>query len=233
MLVLMPTCCLFTLLDPRLPISSPMLRLRKPKPLKIVVLGQTWVGKTCFIDMFLEGKHFINHSAVSPELKSRTISHAGDTWSLSFMDIDIYGSIAPFYYKVLNTYLTDADGIVLLYDITLDYSFSSLIDDYYLHAWTYRNLLFPNASQTNTPMTTKERFGCVLVGNKRDTIVGEDAAKRQVCTEMAEQWAASQGMRHFEISANERAQVDDVVRALIDSILRARRMNEKDKAQAV
>lgn len=185
------------------------------------------------VPQFLEGKHFIRHSAVSLEPKSRTISHAGDTWSLTFMDIDLYGSDSPSYFKVLNTYIANADGIILLYDITCESSFPSATDDSYLHAWAYRNPLFPNAPQTNTPMAIKERFGCVLVGNKRDTILGEDASKRQVCAEMAEQWAASQGMRHFEISANERAQVDDVVRALVDSILRARRMNDKDKAQGV
>lgn len=148
------------------------------------------------------------------------------------MDMDLHDFNAPSYGQVLNTLITNADGIVLLYDITCASSFSVVTNDSYLYTWECRNLLFPDGSQTNTPMTTKERFGCILVGNKRDAIIGENAVERQVCAQVADQWAASQGMRHLEISANEGTEVDDTLRALVDSILRARRMNEKDKAQS-
>ncbi len=73
----------------------------------------------------------------------------------------------------------------------------------------------------------KKRFGCVVVGNKKD-VVDDNEELREVKKEMAEQWAASQGFRHFEINSHKRGEVEDVVRALVDSVQRARRMDARD-----
>lgn len=204
-----------------------MLRSKKSESLGIVVLGQSQVGKSCFIDMFLQGTHFISHSAVSSTPLSRQISHLGTSFTLSFIDLDLTGPIAPSYRKIIDEYLRTADGIVLLYDITYNLSFTSVIHEFYVYAWTCRDDISPKEADGHV---AKKRFGCVLVGNKRDIIVGEDAAKRQVDKNMAEQWASSQGSRHFEITANERSEVEEVVKTLMDSIARARRMDRRDKA---
>ncbi|KAH7558582.1 hypothetical protein BM1_04719 [Bipolaris maydis] len=204
-----------------------MLRSKKSESLRIVVLGQAQVGKTCFIDMFLEGTHFISHSAVSSMPLSRRISHSGASFTLSFIDLDLTGPIAPSYRKIVEEYLRIADGIVLLYDIICNLSFTSVTHEFYVYAWTCRDGI---ATKEADDHLTKKRFGCVLVGNKRDVIVGEDASKRQVDKNMAEQWASSQGLKHFEITTNERGEVEEVVKALVDSIARARRMDQRDKA---
>jgi GTPase SAR1 family protein len=144
--------------------------------------------------------------------------------------LDLTGPIAPSYRRVVDGYLRAADGIVLLYDITCNLSFASVIHESYLYAWTCRDNLLVGDNDADA---IKKRFGCVLVGNKRDVLIGEDVAKRQVGEEMAEQWASSQGVRHFEITANKQEEVDQVVEMLVDSIIRARRMDERDKACGV
>jgi Ras-related protein Rab-39B len=106
-------------------------------------------------------------------------------------------------------------------------SFASVTHEFYVHAWTCRDDI--SAEEVNGH-ATKKRFGCVLVGNKRDAIIGENASKRQVDKNMAEQWASSQGSKHFEITSSERGEVEEVVKALVDSIARARRMDQRDKA---
>ncbi|EUC45105.1 hypothetical protein COCMIDRAFT_5681 [Bipolaris oryzae ATCC 44560] len=204
-----------------------MLRSKKSESHRIVVLGQSEVGKTCFVDMFLEGRHFISHSAVSSTPSSRHISHSGTSFTLSPRDLDLTGPLSSGYLTIVDEYLRTADGIVLLYDITCKSSFASVTHEFYVHAWTCRDDI--GAKEVGGHVT-KKRFGCVLVGNKRDVIVGEDAAKRQVDKNMAEQWASSQGAKHFEITANERSEVEEVVKALVDSIARARRMDQRDKA---
>ncbi|EUC30675.1 hypothetical protein COCCADRAFT_39111 [Bipolaris zeicola 26-R-13] len=204
-----------------------MLRSKKSESLRIVVLGHSQVGKTCFVDMFLEGTHFISHSAISSMPLSRRISHSGASFTLSFIDLDLTGPIASSYRTIVDEYLRLADGIVLLYDITCSLSFASVTHEFYVHAWTCRDDI--STKEVNGHVT-KKRFGCVLVGNKRDVIVGEDASKRQVDKNMAEQWASSQGSKHFEITASERGEVEEVVKALVDSIARARRTDQRDKA---
>ncbi|EOA83096.1 uncharacterized protein SETTUDRAFT_180383 [Exserohilum turcica Et28A] len=194
----------------------------KPQPLKIVVLGES------------QGKHYIRHPAVDSELLSRTVSHADETWQLSFMDVDLNGSLAPSYQSMIDSYLATAHGIILMYDMTLGYSFDSVIAEPYLHTWYCRNTVFTKDPATRRLIGTKKRFGCVLVGNKADLAKGDTATatRRHVHADTAAQWAASQGMRHFEITANARGDVDAVVTALVESILRARRMDARDAAAA-
>ncbi|KAL1796565.1 hypothetical protein ACET3X_005105 [Alternaria dauci] len=162
-----------------------MLRSRKPKepsPLKIVVLGEELVGKTCFIDMFLKGKHFISHGPIDSEPISRNIS-----------------DISPRYREVLDAYIASADGVVLLYDVTSLFSFDHLIQNTYLQIWQCRNTVFTKDGTDGRMQGVKKRFGCVVVGSKKD-IIDEDKRKRQVKKEMADQWASSQGFRHIELA---------------------------------
>ncbi|KAF7677846.1 hypothetical protein GT037_004705 [Alternaria burnsii] len=209
-----------------------MLRSKRPKepnPLKIIIFGEELVGKTCFIDMlqFLEGKHFISHGPVDSEPLSRTISYANETWSFSFIDLNLNSDISPRYREVLNTYIASADGVVLLYDVTSLFSFDHLIQHTYLQIWQCRNTVFFKDGAEGRMQGLKKRFGCVVVGNKKD-IIDRDEGKRQVKKEMADQWASSQGFRHIEISSNERKEVEDAVQALVDSMQRARRMDARD-----
>lgn len=60
----------------------------------------------------------------------------------------------------------------------------------------------------------------VLVGNKRD-VVEKEPGKRRVDGDMAGQWAQSQGMRHVEVTANERGDVEAVVHVLLRDVVRA------------
>ena len=149
------------------------------------------------------------------------------------MDVDLSDFQSPSYRKLVDGYLASADGIVLLYDVTQPSTFDGIIAEPYLHAWHCRNIVFTKDRNTDRLVGANKRFGCVLVGNKRDLVdddgfgIGEEG-KRQVPRETAEQWAASQGFQHFNISSNERSQVEDVVRALVDSIQRARRMDARD-----
>ncbi|RYO27597.1 hypothetical protein AA0111_g7257 [Alternaria arborescens] len=209
-----------------------MLRSKRPKepnPLKIIIFGEELVGKTCFIDMlqFLEGKHFISHGPVDSEPLSRTISYANETWSFSFIDLNLNSDISPRYREVLHTYIASADGVVLLYDVTSLFSFDHLIQHTYLQIWQCRNTVFIKDGAEGRMQGLKKRFGCVVVGNKKD-IIDRDEGKRQVKKEMVDQWASSQGFRHIEISSNERKEVEDAVQALVDSVQRARRMDAKD-----
>jgi GTPase SAR1 family protein len=147
------------------------------------------------------------------------------------MDIDLQAGNAPRYRIILNEYIASADGVVLLYDITEKSSWHEVIDASYPRIYDCRNTIFTRDGTEGRMQGVKNRFGCVVVGNKRD-LVDEDEEKRKVGKEMAEQWAASQGFRHFEITSNERGEVEDVIRALVDSVQRARRMNARDVGES-
>ncbi|KAF1942831.1 hypothetical protein EJ02DRAFT_308562, partial [Clathrospora elynae] len=109
--------------------------------LKIVVFGDTAVGKTCFIDMFLQGKHFIRHSAVELNPLTRDLTVSSQPYTFSFMDLDFYmlrDSTAPSYKVFIEKHIAGADGIVLLYEITTKASFELAVNETYRYLWSCR-----------------------------------------------------------------------------------------------
>lgn len=185
---------------------------------------------------FLHGKQFVCYRpGEEDEMSRRTISHANQDWTLSLMDLCATGQMSSKYRQVLDAYLASADGVVLLYDLTDQRSYENpdscdyenAIKDMYEDLLYCRNTVFTKQGTEGRMVGMKKRFGCVLVGNKRD-VVDQDEGSRQVNKGMAEQFAASQGYRHFEITSLDRAEIERVVEALVDSIQKARWMDAKD-----
>ena len=172
-------------------------------------------------------------------MSQRTISHANQEWNMSLMDLGTTGQMSRKYRQVLDSYLASADGIIMLYDITdlLSYEnpvkceYENAIKDMYEDVLYCRNMVFTKQGTEGRMVGMKKRFGCVLVGSKRD-LVDQDESKRKVKKELAEQYAASQGFRHFEISSMDRGETERVMEALIDSIQKARWMDARDAEES-
>ncbi|CAN9220372.1 unnamed protein product [Alternaria alternata] len=200
-----------------------MLRSKRPKepnPLKIIIFGEELVGKTCFIDM-------VRNSFVNILYKHRFFNVKITNSNCSSSKASTLSVMVPSTPNHFQEPSPSADGVVLLYDVTSLFSFDHLIQHTYLQIWQCRNTVFIKDGAEGRMQGLKKRFGCVVVGNKKD-IIDRDEGKRQVKKEMADQWASSQGFRHIEISSNERKEVEDAVQALVDSVQRARRMDAKD-----
>ncbi|RII23982.1 hypothetical protein CUC08_Gglean012814 [Alternaria sp. MG1] len=200
-----------------------MLRSKRPKepnPLKIIIFGEELVGKTCFIDM-------VRNPFVNILYKHRFSNVKITNSSCSSSKASTLSVMVPSTPNHFQEPSPSADGVVLLYDVTSLFSFDHLIQHTYLQIWQCRNTVFIKDGAEGRMQGLKKRFGCVVVGNKKD-IIDRDEGKRQVKKEMADQWASSQGFRHIEISSNERKEVEDAVQALVDSVQRARRMDARD-----
>ena len=130
---------------------------------------------------------------------------------------------------MLDTYIAAADGIVLLYDITSRHSFDRVTNRTYMHVWDARNTVSRKTGDQGKMEGLKKRFGCVVVGNKKDLVTGEGGEdKREIDKEEAEQWAESQGFRGSQVSSNNREEVEEAVNALVRSVERAKRMDNRD-----
>lgn len=127
-----------------------------------------------------------------------------------------------FYVRFFKVALANTDGLVLLYDVTSRESFDKVTNEAYTYVWMCRKSVL----HTDVPCHTgRQRFGCILVGNKAD-LVRLDPSKREVSKEMAAQWAQSQGFKHYEVTSNDRGEVEDAVEGLVKSI---RSMQRRDK----
>ena len=103
----------------------------EPESVKVVLLGEAGVGKTCIIKQFIEKKFDINEmSSLSAQFVSKTIDYIDLNKSIKFDIWDTVGqekfrSIAKIFYK-------DAGVVILVYDITSRKSFDALNNYWYL-----------------------------------------------------------------------------------------------------
>lgn len=176
---------------------------------------------------FIEGKPFVLYSAIAPDMRRRKLLVDEELWSIDLMDLSstvIREEDPHFRPAFFQDILRRALGIVLIYDISSKASFDDITRHAYMYAWAHRKWV---SDQGERYLTGKQRFGCVLVGNKAD-VIRADPSKREVSREMAEQWAQSQGFKHFELCANNRPEVETAIEALVKSVRRVRAWDDAE-----
>ncbi len=154
----------------------------------------------------------------------------GTSWFFELIDINssVYDQgtqvlHSPFYEHVLY----QADGLLLLYDVTSKESFDKITNDAYLRALATRNSVFAGREKERME---RRGLGCVLVGNKID-LLNRNEEKREVDRETAEQWAESQGFRHTEIRVENRNQVEHAIELLASDMKKTKARTERKAAE--
>lgn len=160
---------------------------------KILSLGESGVGKTCFILRYIDGKFDSTHlSTIGVDFKPKTITYKSKTIKLKIWDTagqERYRNLTQQYYK-------NADGILLMFDISNHESFNTI------NYWMEQIKLF--AHLESTPI--------ILIGTK------SDLAERKVSLEEAEQAAKKLTLKYFESSAKINIGINEVFDHLCEKI---------------
>ena len=176
----------------------------KLEKIKIMALGNNVVGKTSFILRFTENKFEKNYLAtVGIDYQIKIVTLKEKQYKLCFYDTvgeEKYRSIT------LNV-IKDAQGILLMYDITIINSFDSI----------------PNWIKSIKDVKGSD-FPMVLVGNKIDL-----ESERKITKEQGEKFAKENGIEFFEISNKNGINIQEAGLALVNKILEKK---EKEKPDA-
>ena len=171
--------------------------------INIMTLGNTTVGKTCFILKFTENRFQETYLVtIGLDFKMKTIQIKEKKYKIFFYDTtgqERYKSIA------LNT-IKNANGILLMYDITNEESFKSI----------------PNWIQSVKDVKGND-FPMVLSGNKIDK-----KDERKISKKQGEELAANYNMEFFEISNKDGTNVEECGLALANKILEKRKKDRID-----
>lgn len=150
----------------------------QPLTFKIITLGEVATGKTCIIKRFVEhGFDDTVASTIGFDIRFSNIKVYGRQFQLQVVDtagLEAFSSVPP-------SYLREAVGVLLVFDVTNRQSFEKSIPE-------MLNLIHPGDDIDDKRM--------ILVGNKAD----EDD-RRQVARRQAEKFAANLGVLYFETSA--------------------------------
>ena len=192
----------------------------------------TTIRQCCFAKTpeFIGGTHFLPYDPTSMGgALGRRIDVDETLREITVMDVSCtpireYESgrqVAQF----LLSSLGHESGYVLLFDVTSRDSFDNLTQFGYEHLVRRRPRKPPGGVKSYP--AGMQRFGSVLVGNKMDLVAGAPKS-REVDSETAQEWADLQGIEYFELTSHDRDAIEEVMRALVRSILRAEKRDEED-----
>lgn len=175
--------------------EQPKPQENKAKSVKIVLIGDSNVGKTSIIDMFVDSKFGETKPSIGALHKLKTIRNKNDEETqLDIWDTagqERFRSIVPMYYK-------GAKGILVIYDITSKESFEGS-----------KKWISEIESNNNSAMI-------FLVGNKKDL-----QEQREVTLDMIHAYCQSKGISHYECSAKTNENILDIFITMVDKIPKA------------
>jgi len=174
---------------------------------KLLIIGESGVGKTCLLLQFTEGSFTTNHlTTIGIDFKIKIINLEEKQIKLQIWDTagqERFRTITKTYYK-------GAHGIILTYDVTDENSFKNIRN------WVKQ---IEQNAQTNVCK--------VLVGNKCDR---DD---RKISYEDGAKLASEFKMQFFETSAKSNYNVNETFTYLTKDILSVSDPNKKETSNVV
>jgi len=171
---------------------------RKRSMLKVILLGETGVGKTSLMEMFVNDKYSDKYKAtIGADFLCKDVQIDDQLVTLQIWDTagqERFQSLGVAFYR-------GADACIIVYDITDPQSFERL--DFWMTT-------FLEQSQPSDPAN----FPFVVIGNKVDLDTPNNSSRR-LPKQTAMQWCASKGARPiplYETSAKQSLKVDAAFR---------------------
>lgn len=164
--------------------------MSEPQPdslFKLLIIGDSGVGKSCFLLQFIDGDFKEDHNVtIGVEYGAKTVTAAGKQIKLQIWDTAGQESFRA----ITRSFYRNANGVILMYDLTRLESFENLED------WL-----------REIRLNSDPDVVVYLVGNMKDLADEE----REVSTEIAQKFANEKKLDGFiEASAKTAEHVSDV-----------------------
>ena len=173
---------------------------KNEETIKIIILGDSKVGKTSFIIRFTKNKFDETYLAtIGVDYKDRIINIENKLYKLLFYDT----AGEEKYKSIPKNYIKNMQGIILMYDITNKKSFDSIID------WI-----------SDVKEIKGENFPMILVGNKIDL-----NESRVVTEEMGYELAEKNQIEFFETSNKDGTNIQEAGLEIVYKILGETKVN--------
>ena len=167
--------------------------------LRVVLLGDSSVGKTAFLNRYFKNTFNENFlSTIGIDDETTFIKVNNDLYKLTVWDTagqERFRALPKKYYQ-------NADGILLLFDVTNQESFDNIK--------TWMKDISENTNKTSTGSGIDSSLTIYLLGNKVDM-----KEKRVISRQKAESEAVSFGMKYFEISCKLNLNIPEVMNNII------------------
>ena len=171
---------------------------------KIILVGDSGVGKTCLLSMYVKGECGPTIPTIAVEFCTKEIELA-DNYKVKVQLWDTAGQER--FKSLAMTYYRKAYGILLLFDVTKRTSFISC-----------KNYL------EEVRINSDKNCIIYLVGNKIDL-----ENQRQISYEEANLFAKKEKIKYIETSAIKNIKVEEVFSSLLNNIYEIKKEDHKNK----
>ena len=177
-------------------------------PIRIITLGESTVGKTAYINKYVDNIYKNTLPTIWFNTYSKNFSlPSGESIKIIFEDT----SGQERYHSLSLNFIRKANGAVLMYDITQRNTFETI--SYWCNQiWEYH----------------KKDFPIILLGNKCDL-----ENERQVQREEGEQIANEKGINFLETSNKNGINIKESVKVLVDMILKKKNSDSDEDIKSV
>ena len=170
---------------------------------KILTIGESGVGKTCILRRFVENKFLKSHLAtIGIDFRTKVLHVCGKDIKLKIWDT----AGQERYHNITSQIFKGADGIILVYDVNDEISFSKIKD------WIEQ--IMSNISQ--------EEISLVLLGNKCDI------EERAITKERGQEMADSLKVNYYETSALNGTGINEAFEGLTREIMKKKKVINSD-----
>ena len=177
-------------------------------PIRIITLGESTVGKTAYINKYVDNIYKNTLPTIGFNTCSTNFSlPSGESIKIIFEDT----SGQERYHSLSLNFIRKANGVILMYDITKKNTFET-VSNWCNQIWEYQQKDFP----------------VILLGNKCDL-----ENERQVQREEGEQIANEKGIKFLETSNKEGINIKESVKELVDMILKNKKSNSDEDIKNV
>jgi len=170
---------------------------------KVLIIGDTGVGKTSILKRFVENEYDNDTFVVIvSDINNRIIDIDGNPVKLKLYDT---GGEERFR-EVTSSYYREADGVLLVYDITKESSFNNI------ERWK-------KEAETKVP----EKIICVVAANKVDLA----SSKREVSLKKGITYADEHSLQFWEVSALSSENIQELFIGLTRQMITKRLLSSK------
>lgn len=169
---------------------------------KLLLIGDTYVGKTCIIFRFVKNTFSLTQQTPGIDMEVKTITI--DNVNIKLQIWDTVGHTQ--FQTVTKIYYNGANGVIFVYDCTDEKSFSNIKE------WVEKiDLLVNDVAK-------------VLVGNKCDNL------DKKISSEQGQNLAKELGLTFFETSAKNNINIDSTFRYIAEEIKNKTNLSKLSKS---
>jgi small GTP-binding protein len=158
--------------------------------LSLILVGDSTVGKTCLLNRYFKNqfKSTISNIGIDKDIKFVKINN-------NIYKLTVWDTVGQERFRALpKKYYQNADGVLLLFDVTKEESFSNVS--------TWMKDIKDNSNKESNIII-------YLIGNKIDL------NERAVSKESAEELAQSLGMKYFDVSCKNNINISEIMSRMI------------------